>query len=112
MKRKFKKIIHDIVLKYQDIKFSIFYWSPWGRAIVHEVWHRYKKTYMYTERVKYFGRIEAAKMFSISEYRWIKFKCYQDEKFVNRWLYNPWGIIAEISEEDSALKPLLFQEDN
>lgn len=112
MKQYLLKLSNNIVLKYQNIKYGIFYWSPWGRAIMHEVWHRYKQTGIYTERVKYFGRIEAAKMFSMSEYRWFKFKCYKDEKFVNRWLYNPWGIITELRDEDSYLKLLSFQEDN
>lgn len=83
----------------------IFLWkSRWGIAMFHAIWHKYRTTSMFTERVEYFGRVEAAKMLSYQEFVLFKTLLLKDQGFKRRWYLQPSSIIREYGYEDLNLK--------
>ena len=82
--------------------------SPWGVALAHTVYHEYKKTYMYTERTKVFGRLQAVEMFSFTDFKVIEFSCRKNKSLMNHLFFHPFDVIEKLGGEDSAIKSTVF----
>ena len=81
-----------------------FWKSKKGIALVHKVFDTYKNSYLFTERCRYFGSIESAKMFSMEEFNHFKNKVMNDKESLFTIMREPDKIIDELIDKDTVLK--------
>ncbi len=102
------ELYRKLCVKFYSLKSKIFWSSPWGVALAHTVYHEYKKTFMYTERTRVFGRLQAVKMFSFTDFKVIEFSCRKNKSLMMNLFFHPFSIIEELGGEDSAIKSTIF----
>jgi hypothetical protein len=81
--------------------------SPWGRCFTHKTWEKYKNSELFTLRAQEFGHLEAAKMFSYSEFKHFKTKVWDDKDFLNSIFPWPYKTLRELEGNDSFYKQVV-----
>lgn len=102
-----RRYMNNILFSILNFFIRTFWKSKWGLAITLSTWEEYRNSPLFEERMKYFGSIEAAKLFSWSEFKFFKNKVLKNKERISEIIWFPGRIVKRVGDRDISIRKLV-----